>query len=216
VLDVGCGEGRWTIELARRFGFSITGLDPVPRHIEVARAAAGDAGPVFLLGTAEDLPAPDATVDLVWCRDVLVHVADLPTAYAEFARVLKPGGRVLAYQMVKTELLEEREAGWLWRAMGVVPTSADPQVIEAAIAGAGLTLAERVELTTEWGEYAQERTGRPGRKMLHAARLRRNREAYIARFGQAAYEMMLGDCLWHVYAMLGKLTRLAYVLAKPA
>lgn len=94
VLDVGCGEGRHSIGLARRFGYSVVGLDPVPRHVEVARAAAGSAEVSFLLGTAERIPVRDATADLVWCRDVLVHVADLGQAYREFRRVLKPGGPI--------------------------------------------------------------------------------------------------------------------------
>ena len=38
---------------------------------------------------------------------------------------------------------------------------------------------------------------------------------YRARFGNSAYEIMLGDCLWHVYAMLGKLERRVYVLTRP-
>ena len=33
VLDIGCGEGKHSIELAQRFGFSVRGVDPVPRHI---------------------------------------------------------------------------------------------------------------------------------------------------------------------------------------
>ena len=48
--------------------------------------------------------------------------------------------------------------------------------------------------------------------MLHASRLLRDPERYVAQFGQAAYEIVLGDCLWHVYAMIGKLERRIYVL----
>ena len=81
VVDVGCGEGRHTVKLAERFGFDVTGIDPVQRHIdsgnaELAEAARPDAElrqrVRFELGTAEDLPIEDGSVDLVWCRDVLV------------------------------------------------------------------------------------------------------------------------------------------------
>jgi len=65
------------------------------------------------------------------------------------------------------------------------------------------------------GEWAQERNGWPGTKLLHAARLLRDRPGYVDRFGEAAYDMMLGDCLWHVYAMIGKLTRRVYLLSVP-
>jgi SAM-dependent methyltransferase len=79
---------------------------------------------------------------LVWCRDVLVHVADLARAYTEFGRVLRPGGRVLAYQVFGIQWLEPREAEWLWDTMGVVAASADPANTDAAIAAAG-RLSER-------------------------------------------------------------------------
>ncbi|MBV1856125.1 hypothetical protein [Catellatospora tritici] len=59
-----------------------------------------------------------------------------------------------------------------------------------------------------------ERRGGPGRKLLQAARLRRFRDEYVARYGEAVYEMKLGDCRWHGYAMIGKLTRRAYVLSR--
>ncbi|MFL6072796.1 MAG: class I SAM-dependent methyltransferase [Mycobacteriales bacterium] len=214
-LDVGCGEGGQALALRQRFRFRVTGIDPVPRHLEVARAAAGADGPTFTAGTAEDLPAGDGTADLVWCRDVLVHVADLPRAYAEFRRVLRPGGRVLVYQVFGTDLLEPREAAWLFDVMGVVPTSADPARTDAAIAAAGLVTDQCLHIGTEWGEWAEEHRHHVGRKLLHAARLRRDPARYRDRFGGAAYDMMLGDCLWHVYALLGKLTRRAYLLTVP-
>jgi SAM-dependent methyltransferase len=211
-IDVGCGEGRHAVMLAERFGFSVTGIDPVARHVEVASAS--DAV-TFQLGSAERIPARDATVDLIWCRDVLVHVPDLVAVYAEFRRVLKPGGRALVYQMFGTDLLEPRERQWLWDTMGVMPANADPITTETAIAAAGLRIDECVPLTTEWGEWAEEHGGKGGRKLLHASRLIRGRELFVGRFGQASYDMMLGDCLWHVYGMIGKLTRRVYLLSSP-
>ena len=219
-IDVGCGEGAQAICLAERFGFSVTGIDPVGRHIAVASAAAASSsaassGTVFKLGTAEQIPARDATADLVWCRDVLVHVADLARAYAEFRRVLRPGGRALVYQMFGTARLEPREAAWLWDTMGVRPASADPANTDAAIAAAGLRIDQCIPVGTEWGEWMQERNGNAGRKLLHASRLLRGRDAHVERFGQAPYDMMLGDCLWHVYGMIGKLARRVYLLSAP-
>lgn len=212
-VDVGCGEGTHSLRLARDLGLRVTGVDPVERHVLTARAAAdGVSGVDFQRGIAEAIPLPDASVDLVWCRDVLVHVADLAAAYAEFRRVLRPGGRAIVYQMFGTGLLEPREARWLWRTMFVVPTSADPAVTEAAIAASGLRLDERLVIGPEWGEHAQETRGHPGRKLLHAARLARRRDEFVARYGAAACDVMMGDCLWHVYAMIGKLERRVYLL----
>jgi hypothetical protein len=97
--------------------------------------------------------------------------------------------------------------------MGVVPENADPARTEAAIASAGLRIEERLEIGSEWSEWAEEHHASVGRKLLRAARLRRNRAAYLERYGQAACDMMLGDCLWHVYAMIGKLHRRVYLLS---
>ena len=220
VLDVGCGEGHHALTLARRFGFTVRGIDPVPRHVALSREAAGSldvAGrAAFEVGLAERLPAADGSVDLVWCRDVLVHVADLDRAYAEFHRVLRPGGRALVYQMFGTDRLEPREAARLFATAGFVAGNADPRRTEEAIAGAGLRVDECLELGSEWGERAEENSGAAGRRLLHAARLIRAPQRYVSRYGQAAYDIMLGDCLWHVYRMIGKLSPRVFVLSRPA
>ena len=143
-----------------------------------------------------------------------MHVADLDRAYAEFHRVLRGGGHALVYQPFATDRLEPREAEWLWRALGVVAASTDPARTEAAIAAAGVRVEERIDLGSEWGEWSEERSGAAGRKLLHAARLLRDPDRYRARFGEAACEIMLGDCLWLVYAMIGKLERRVYLLRR--
>jgi hypothetical protein len=117
--------------------------------------------------------------------------------------------------MFGTDQLEPREATWLWDTMGVVPASADPARTEAAITAAGLGIDQCIALGSEWGEWAEEHSGQGGRTLLHAARLLRDRESYLQQYGQAACDMMLGDCLWHIYAMIGKLTRRVYVLSRP-
>jgi ubiquinone/menaquinone biosynthesis C-methylase UbiE len=106
VVDVGCGDGRHSYRLAEGFGFSVVGVDPF---------APEDEGPQvrFVRGTAEALPLEDESADLVWCRGVLEHVADLERAYSEFRWVLRDGGRALVYQTFATDRLEPREAEWL-------------------------------------------------------------------------------------------------------
>jgi hypothetical protein len=117
--------------------------------------------------------------------------------------------------MFGTELLEPREAAWLFNVMGVVLDNADPARTDAAIAAAGLRIDQCIAVGTEWGEWSQEHRGHGGRKLLHAARLRRDPARYIDRFGRAAYDIMLGDCLWHVYTQIGKLSRRIYLLSSP-
>jgi SAM-dependent methyltransferase len=208
-VDVGCGEGAQTLVLAERFGFDVLGVDPVPRHVEVARAA----GARCEHGSAEALPVADESVDLIWCRDVITLVADLDVVFAEMHRVLRPGGRALVYLMLVTDLLEPEEAARLY-SDELVPTSMDAEHVEAAMTRAGLSIGERIEIGSEWGERAEEETGKPGRRLLWAARLLREPDRYIERFGARNYEIMLRDCYWHVYAMIGKLHRRAYVLSR--
>jgi len=220
VVDVGCGEGRHTVKLAERFGFTVTGLDPVARHLESGNKELAEAAKRypelshrvhFKLGKAEDLPVEDASVDLVWCRDVLVHVDALDRAYAEFRRILRQGGRVIVYQMFGTDRLEPREAELLFDD----PIRASPDRTDAAIVAAGLELDDCIDIGTEWGEWSEEQSGKGSRSLLHASRLLRDPERYIGRFGRAAYDTMFADCLWQVYGMIGKFNRRVYLLSRP-
>jgi SAM-dependent methyltransferase len=224
VLDAGCGAGRHTIELARRFGLSVRGIEPASLELNGAMAALAEAAVAeprlrdlvtFEMGSVTDLPAADRSVDLVWCRDVLCLVEDLRGAYAEIRRVLKPGGRALIYQAFATDRLEPREAAWLLPTMGCVARNMRPAFTEDAIHEAGLMVERCYVLESEWGEFGQEQTGKPARKLLHAARLLRDPQRYIEQFGPENYDIALGDALWHVYRMIGKLSDRVYVLSRP-
>ncbi len=214
-VDVGSGRGRQAVELSRRFGLRVTGVDPVPQRAEGSREQALPGAVSFLAGTAEDLPVPSGSADLVWCRDVLSLVVDLGRAYREFRRVLRPGGRAVIYQMFATRALEPGEAAFLLPVLGCSAAAMRPENTEAAIAGAGLRVDRRVILGTQWGEYAQEHGPQPGRHLLHAARLIRDPDRYISRFGKENYDIKVGDCLWHVYRMIGKLSGRVYLLSAP-
>lgn len=222
VVDVGCGEGAHAFRLATHFGFRVLGIDPVQRHLDLAREARRDLAPdiasrvSFERGAATHVPAADSSLDLVWCRDVMLHVAHPEDAYAELARVLRPGGYVVGYQVVATDLLPREEAEWLFAVMGVVPAAADPAVLDRAIAGAGLEVVDTIDLASEWGEWSEEHDGRASRALLHLARLLRRPERYRTEFGDEAYELMLADCRWHVHRMEGKLAGRVDVLRRPA
>ena len=169
----------------------------------------------FELRIAEALPLDDSSVDLVWCRDVLILVAALDKPYAELRRVLRQNGRVLMYQSsFATDRLERGEAEWLWKTSGVVPTSAQPDRTDAAIAAAGLQVDERYRCRYRVGGMVGGTDRQKECRLLHAARLLRAPERYVAQFGQAAYDIMLGDCLWHVYHMIGKLGGRVYLLSR--
>ena len=92
-LEVGCGEGRVSRDLAAR-GHRVTGLDASPTLLRAA--AERDPGGDYVGGPAEALPFADATFGLVVAYNVLMDVADMPAAVGEAARVLVPGGRFCA------------------------------------------------------------------------------------------------------------------------
>jgi ubiquinone/menaquinone biosynthesis C-methylase UbiE len=100
VLDVGCGSGAVTRDIARRVGERglAVGLDPSPELLAVARGLAEGAGlgdrAEFREGNALRLPFPDGSFDVVVCATVLSHVPEGEAAIPELARVLRPGGRL--------------------------------------------------------------------------------------------------------------------------
>lgn len=96
VLDVGCGSGNAAI-LAAATGANVTGVDPAPRLLAVARdrAAAARYEIEFLEGTAEALPVPDASVDVLLSVFGVIFATDPRRAAAELVRVTADPGRIV-------------------------------------------------------------------------------------------------------------------------
>ena len=95
LLDVGTGPGDFPGRLrASGHRGHLIGVDL--SHGMVERARGAYPGAEFVQASADALPFPDATFDVVTARHMLYHVPDISAAPAEFARVLRPGGRFLA------------------------------------------------------------------------------------------------------------------------
>jgi 2-polyprenyl-6-hydroxyphenyl methylase / 3-demethylubiquinone-9 3-methyltransferase len=105
IIEVGCGGGLMAEEIAR-LGAAVIGVDPSAASIATARAHAARSGLAidYRIGPGEHLPAGDASADVVYCVDVLEHVADLDAVIGETARVLKPGGLYLFDTINRTRL----------------------------------------------------------------------------------------------------------------
>lgn len=104
VLEIGSGPGEVALEIARRLpGAEVVGVDLAETMIEAALRRArteGLEGRVrFVLADAAALPLPDASVDAVVSTLSLHHWAEPPAVFTEIARVLRPGGTVLIYDV---------------------------------------------------------------------------------------------------------------------
>jgi ubiquinone/menaquinone biosynthesis C-methylase UbiE len=92
-LDAGCGTGRHARALAQR-GHQVTGADLTPEMLARARSRVPEAS--FVRADLRALPFADASFALVVCGLALSHLPSLDEAVAELARVLEPGGRLIA------------------------------------------------------------------------------------------------------------------------
>jgi ubiquinone/menaquinone biosynthesis C-methylase UbiE len=96
LLDCGCGPGSITLGLAEAVApGEVVGLDIQPAQVERARVLAAERGVAnvrFEVGTAYELPFPDASFDAAIALTVLMHLREPPRALREMKRVLKPRG----------------------------------------------------------------------------------------------------------------------------
>jgi SAM-dependent methyltransferase len=91
VLDAACGPGLYASELVRQDA-EVTAFDASPVMVELARTRLGGHVQVDRAVLGEPLPYPDQAFDLVVCALAIHHAHDRPVAFAEFFRVLRPGG----------------------------------------------------------------------------------------------------------------------------
>jgi arsenite methyltransferase len=102
ILDVGCGPGFYVTELLEAVGpeGSVAGVDASADMLAVAaQRAKGHGNVAFHQADAASLPVPDASFERALCFQVLEDVPDVPAALQEMHRALRPGGRVLVWDV---------------------------------------------------------------------------------------------------------------------
>jgi SAM-dependent methyltransferase len=197
----------------------VLAIDPIPLHIAEAERHISNVGleqqVKVKVGRIEALPVDAASIDNVWCRDVLYHV-DLPKGLAECFRVLRPGGSMLIYHTFTTPSSEPKETDRLCKALSFVPENMSEEYFESTARDAGFDITTKDRVDSEWPEAAVEiGDKRLLEHLLFAARMRRAKERLVKKYGENRYEANYANCLWEIYPMLGKLCPAIYLLKKP-
>ncbi|MEW6325628.1 MAG: methyltransferase domain-containing protein [Nitrospirota bacterium] len=104
-MDIGCGTGIYTVELAQR-GAHVIGVDPSMEMITIAREKLRQAGLTgrFVCGSAEALPFRSGKVDLVLAVTSLCYMHSPDRAIEEMRRALQPGGRLVLGELNRFSL----------------------------------------------------------------------------------------------------------------
>lgn len=148
VLDVASGPGTTAFLLAADFGVNVEGVDLGDQAVAKANARSAAEGMAeqvhFSVGDAERLPLEDASVDAIVCECAFCTFPDKPTAAAEMARVLRPGGRLGITDVVldPSRLHDELKtlAGWVACLADARPLDEYAELLAAA--GLRVTLTE--------------------------------------------------------------------------
>lgn len=150
VLDLGSGAGADVLIAARRVGPGgrAIGLDMTPEMLDLARRNAADAGVTnveLLEGYLEDIPLPDASVDVVISNCVINLAADKHVVLQEAARVLRPGGRLAVSDVVADPDMDDTTRNDVAQWTGCVAGALTEREYRTALVAAGLSDVEVTE-----------------------------------------------------------------------
>ena len=144
VLDLGSGAGADVLISARRVGPTgkAIGLDMTTEMLALARSNAAEAGVTnveFIQGYLEDIPLPDASVDVVLSNCVINLAADKQVVLHEAARVLRPGGRFAVSDVIADPDMSEASRADMASWTGCIAGALTTEQYRSALTAAGLT-----------------------------------------------------------------------------
>jgi arsenite methyltransferase len=147
VLDLGSGAGADVLISARRVGPTgkAYGLDMTDEMLELARRNAAEAGATnveFLKGYIEEIPLPDASVDVIISNCVNNLAADKARVLREAARILRPGGRFAVSDVIADDDMDDATRADMVQWTGCVAGALTRPEYERALAAAGLVDVE--------------------------------------------------------------------------
>ena len=210
LLDVACGAGGPALRIAATTGCFVNGVDIHEQGISTACSLAAQQGLTGIakfqvVNAAQQLPFPDANFDAITCIDAINHLPNRPHTVAEWARLLKPGGRLLFTDpitltgpLTNAEIAVRSSIGFFL----FVPLGYDERIIVQC----GLQLVVSENVTRNMAKVAERR------KAAREARSSALREIE----GDQAYEaeqefLAVAACT----AEEGRLARFVYVAQKP-
>jgi SAM-dependent methyltransferase len=145
VIDIGSGLGGPSRYLAATYGCRVSGVDLTPEFVGTAIALTSRVGlndkVEFQIGSALDLPFPDASFDCAWSQNVAMNIADRPRYYAEMHRVLRPGGR-LAIQDLAMGSGGELQFPVMWADRPQISFLRSPEETRAMLEAAGFRVID--------------------------------------------------------------------------
>lgn len=165
VIDVGSGLGGPSRYLAATYGCRVSGVDLTPEFVATANALTARVGLSaqvdFRVGSALDLPFPDASFDRAWSQNVAMNIADRPRYYAEMHRVLRPGGQ-LAIQDVAQGNGKPLDFPVMWADRPEISFLRTPGETRTLLQAAGFRILQWIDNTeTSLAEAAAERNRPP-------------------------------------------------------
>ncbi len=162
VVDLGSGGGIDVFLAAQRVGPTgrAIGIDMTPAMVDLARRNAAKLGAAagaveFHLGTMDNLPLPDASVDCIISNCVVNLAPDKPKVFLEMGRVSKPGGRVAISDIALKKPLPAEVAENLLAYVGCVAGAIPVAEYEAGLAAAGFTAIEVHGTGADLNAYSQ-------------------------------------------------------------
>ena len=161
LLDVACGAGGPALRVAANTGCSVAGVDVHDQAIATANALAAEHGLTAasdfqVADAAAPLPYPDAHFDAIICIDAINHLQDRQRVVGDWARLLKPGGRLLFTDpttvtgpLTNAEIATRSSIGFFL----FVPPGYDQGVVKSS----GLRLRRSEDVTANMAEVAERR-----------------------------------------------------------
>ncbi|RBW61805.1 class I SAM-dependent methyltransferase [Ruegeria sp. A3M17] len=169
VLDVGCGIGGTSRYIVDRYDSTVTGVDLTPEFVETATALSQIVGhsekTSFLVGSALDLPVPDAGFDLAVMMHVGMNIDDKAGLFAEASRALARDGVFALFDVMGGGVDEPLAFPLPWSTVAETSFVDAPEVYRDAASAAGLELvaeADRTEFALTFFEEVFARIAESG------------------------------------------------------